>query len=524
LIASIYLLCFFTSIFLSLALTQWVRSYATSHGWVSKPELDRHIHTKSVPRIGGVAIFVSFMVMAGLSMLIPRWLGLHIASPSYKALLSILGAAFVIFLLGFYDDLRGLGPYWKFAIQAVAAVILYAGGVGVQQLDLFSAGHSLRTIIGLPLSVIWILLITNAFNLIDGLDGLAAGSAFFSTLILFVTSLSVSNSMVALLTIALAGTILGFLRFNFHPASIFLGDSGSMFIGFMLAALALEGSQKAPTMIAVAIPVISSGFPILDVALAVSRRFLGGKPLFSGDSDHIHHKLLKRGLSQRRVVLVLYGVTSIFALLSLVILHDAAKIAVVLTIIGVGVAFGVEYLGYAEFSEVKDLLRRTAARKRFIANNVEVRHAIEALNSCADINAVCKILKNSLQLIGFDGFRIGHSLADVFSDTAAVPFELTDGGELQSFWNNVQKNESTLELRFELITDIHRRLGYFSLLRVATGNPLLVDFNLLSCEFRLALSRAVLRSTNGGEGHAARVVYQGSEKNLRTKAVSSASD
>ena len=520
-IASIYLLCFLASIFLSLVLTQWVRAYATSRGWVCRPELDRHIHTKSLPRIGGVAIFVSFMAIATLSVLIPKWMGLHISLPSHRAILSIFGSGLVIFALGLYDDIRGLGPYWKFAIQAIAAGILYAGGVGVQRLDLFSVGHPLRTMIALPLSIIWVLLITNAFNLIDGLDGLAAGSAFFSTLILFITSLSVSNPMVTLLTITLAGVILGFLRFNFHPASIFLGDSGSMFIGFMLAALALEGSQKAPTMIAVAIPVISSGFPILDVVLAVSRRFLGGRPLFSGDRDHIHHKLLKRGLSQRHAVLVLYGVTSIFALLSLVVLHDAAKIALVLTIIGIGVAFGVEYLGYAEFSEVKEVLRRAAARKRLIANNVEVRHAIEALNSCADINAACKILKNSLQFVGFDGLRIGHSLTHVFSDIDGLPFELTTNGEFQSFWNDVRKNKSTVELRFELTTDMHRSLGHFSLLRVANENPLLVDFNLLSRDFRIALAQTLVRLSNGGR---TRLIYQGSGTNVRAKAASGASD
>ena len=495
-VASSYLLCFLLSVALSLLLTRWVRNYANARGWVATPELDRHVHTTSVPRLGGVAIFVSFMVVAGLAMLLPRWTGITLAMPA-RAMFSILGAAFIIFLLGLYDDVRFVGPYWKFGIQALAAVMLYEGGVGIHRLDLLSAGHALRTAIGLPLTVIWVLLITNAFNLIDGLDGLAAGSALFSTFVVFVTSLVAPNAATTLLAIALAGVILGFLHFNFHPASIFLGDSGSMFIGFMLAALALAGSEKAPTMIAVAIPVVSFGLPILDVALAVSRRFLSGKPLFRGDRDHIHHKLLNRGLSQRDAVLVLYGVTACFALLSLVLLHDAAMIALVLAMIGIGIALGVQYLGYVEFSELQYVWRRTAERKRVIANNVELRRAVEALNHCADVQMLCGILRNSLHSIGFDGFRLERHLAERFADFPLMPLQRTQEGELQLFWDHEGRSESIWELRLELSASPDHRLGRFSLLRIGVDSPLLVDFNLLSCEFRMALSYAVLRTMNG---------------------------
>jgi UDP-GlcNAc:undecaprenyl-phosphate/decaprenyl-phosphate GlcNAc-1-phosphate transferase len=495
-IVSCYLLVFVCGIVLSWVFTRWLRNYANTHGWVAAPELDRHVHTTSVPRIGGIAIFVSFTLVAGLAMLLPRWTGITLVVP-VRTLFSIMGAAFIVFLLGLYDDFRFVGPYWKFGIQAVAAVLLYAGGVGIHRLDLLSAGQALRTVVGLPLTVLWVLLITNAFNLIDGLDGLAAGSALFSTFVVFVTSLVAPNAMTTLLAIALAGAILGFLRFNFHPASIFLGDSGSMFIGFMLAALALAGSEKAPTMIAVAIPVVSFGLPILDVALAVSRRFLSGKPLFRGDRDHIHHKLLNRGLSQRDAVLVLYGVTACFALLSLVLLHDAAMIALVLAMIGIGIALGVQYLGYVELSELHDVWRRTAERKRVIANNVEVRRAVDALNSCTDFLRMCAILQNTLRSIGFDGFRLGGSLSETFSGTRFSPMQRTTEGELQLFWDAAENSESVWELKLELNTVPNHRLGRLSLLRRAVESPLLVDLNLLSCEFRSALSEAVLRAMNG---------------------------
>lgn len=515
-IASAYLICFLASVLFSMVFTRWVRAYATVRGWIAKPELERHVHTASVPRLGGIAIFGSFIVMAGIAVLLPKSTGLHLSLPAHT-ILSIFGAALIIFALGLYDDLRGVGPYVKFSVQAVAAVFLYAGGVGVERLDLVSAGHSLRTVVGLPLTVIWVLLITNAFNLVDGLDGLAAGSAFFSTIVLFVASLLTPNATVTLLTIALAGVILGFLRFNFHPASIFLGDCGSTFIGFMLAALALAGSQKAPTMIAVAIPVVSFGFPLLDVALALTRRFLGGKPLFAGDRDHIHHKLLNRGWSQRAAVLVLYGVTAIFALLSLVILHDAALIALVLTIIGLGIALGVQYLGYAELSELQELLRKTAERKRSVANNVAVRHAVEALDACGDIDRLCHILKNTLQVVGFDGFRLGSTLTEAL---AASSLERNVEGELELYWNDIRNNASAWELRFELVEGLNHRLGYFTLLRVGSENPLLVDFNLLSGVFRKSVSCALLRAANG---HQPNLPLAAVEKGTRTVSVVSAS-
>jgi UDP-GlcNAc:undecaprenyl-phosphate GlcNAc-1-phosphate transferase len=495
-IASAYLLCFLVSVALSLFLTRSVRNYANARGWVATPELDRHVHTKSVPRLGGVAIFGSFMVVAGVAASLLKLTGFAPVLPTRMAG-SIFASALIIFLLGLYDDVRFVGPYWKFAIQSLAAVILYTGGVGVHRFDLLSSGRTLGAVAGLPLTIFWVLLITNAFNLIDGLDGLAAGSAWFSTVVVFVTSLREPNAMVTLLVIALAGAILGFLRYNFHPASIFLGDSGSMFIGFMLAALALTGSDKAPTMIAVTIPVVAFGFPILDVALAVSRRFLSGKPLFRGDRDHIHHKLLQRGLTQRGAVLVLYGVTSCFALLSLVLLHDAAMIAVVLAVIGIGIVLGVQHLGYAEFSELQGVLRRTAERKRAIANNVEVRHAVEALNACKDFRLLCGILKNTLEAIGFDGFRLWSDLPETTSGAPLAMLERTAADSMQFHWDDAGDNESVWELRLDLYSGTHHRLGHISLLRQRFDNPLLVDLNLLSREFRMALSNALLRSVNG---------------------------
>ena len=514
-----YLSCFVTTALLSLLLTRWVRRLAATRGWVKAPELDRHVHTQPVPTLGGVAIYASFTVVTAAVLVVPRWIGLPFVLPVIKTF-GILGPALIIFLLGLYDDLHSIGPYRKFGVQAFAAVLLYLSGFGIHQLDLFSSGRILQTAVGLPLTVLWVLLITNAFNLIDGLDGLAAGSALFSTVVVLAVSLLIPNPMVTCLTIVLAGAILGFLRFNFHPASIFLGDSGSLFIGFMLSALALAGSQKAPTMVAVAIPVVSFGLPILDVTLAVVRRFLGGKPLFTGDNDHIHHKLLKRGLSQRTSVLILYGATAGFALLSLFLIHNAGMIALVLTVTGIGVWVGVQHLHYAEFAELQDLVRRTRRRRLVIAHNLEIRRASESLNSCSEFASICKVLKNALQPVGFDGFQLETSITSGIPEMFFAPLRRDADGGLQYCWCDAAVSDPAWELRLELVISSGYRTGYFSLFRMQVENALLVDVDLFNTDFRNALSNAVFRAINQTQVPAAAIVHEVSLPSAKVASIS----
>ena len=223
------LILFVTSVFVSAFLTRYVRDLARSRGWVDAPDSSRHLHGNPVPRLGGVPIFLTVMSMTATGFFLHNSLGLRVTF-SMRTALTILGSGALIFLLGLYDDFRTLGPYSKFGVQAAAASLLYLNGFGIHELDLLFRGSNLGGILGLSLTIIWVLLITNAFNLIDGLDGLAAGAALFSTIVILVSSLLMGNSFVAFLAMVLAGTIAGFLRFNFNPATIFLGDSGSLFI------------------------------------------------------------------------------------------------------------------------------------------------------------------------------------------------------------------------------------------------------------------------------------------------------
>ncbi len=487
------LICFFASAGLALFLTKRVRDFAVARGIVSSPELGRHIHDRPLPRLGGIAVYLSVLAVLFLAVAVSRATG--IAHPfSIHDLLGLLGPATIIFILGLYDDIYGANAYLKFSVQAVAATFLYFAGYGVERFDLLSSTHSLGPLFALPMTVFWVLLITNAFNLIDGLDGLAAGSSFFSTIVIFIVSLMRGNFTVTFITLALAGAILGFSRYNFNPATIFLGDSGSLFIGFTLSALSLGGSQKATTIVAVAIPVIALGLPIMDVTLAVARRFLGGKRLFLGDDDHIHHKLLKRGFSQRGAVLVLYAVTASFGLLSLALFHGEKTLAFVLIVVAIGVLWGIQQLHYVEFTELRDLFLKAGVRRRILANNVGVRRAAELFGRCHDRERLCKILQETFEPLGFDGFRLDNLPGTALPYSSVTPMRRNSDGSLQYSWSADSSPEPAWELRLQL-PDVGRQpLAYICLFQMEEDKPLLFDLHVVTNGMRGPLSAAIQRT------------------------------
>ena len=486
------LVYFLVSCGLCVALTFCVRDSAIARGIMNPPLLNRHVHTKPVPRLGGVAIYFSVVLVLMFAMLVSMWTGTPYPF-RLRALASLMGPATIVFFLGVYDDLRGADPYLKLGVQACAGALLYWSGFGIQHFDFISSSDALRSALGLPLTVFWVLLITNAINLIDGLDGLAAGSALFSTIVIFVISLLRHNFFVSLITIVLAGAILGFLRFNFNPATIFLGDSGSLFVGFMLSALALAGSQKATTIVAVTIPVIAFGLPILDVTLAVARRLLSAKPLFDADNDHIHHKLLKRGLSHRAAVLILYGVTAGFGLLSMALLHGEKLLALVLVIIAIGVVFGIQQLRYVEFSELTAVLGRAVMRKRVVANNVRIRRAAELLDSCIDRETLCKILQDTLEPLGFSGFR-WEELKDRPPEASINPMRYDSKGRIQFSWVKETTANPAWELRLNLTTRKGLQLGYLSLFQIHEDRRQLFDLGIMTDGVRTSISDALQRT------------------------------
>lgn len=484
-----YIGIFVGSVLLSFVLTRSIRNLANARGWVYAPASSRHIHKDLIPRLGGIAIFVAFAIIALALLAAPDFLG--VAEPiSRRTVLTILGPATLVFCLGLYDDFRPVNPYVKFAIQGVAGALLYLGGFGVFRLPLLFGAHEFGWI-ALPLTILWVLWITNAFNLLDGVDGLASGSALFSTLTVFVVSLVAGNFLVSSLTLALAGAILGFLRFNFNPATIFLGDCGSLFIGFMLSALALAGAGKTPTIVAVAIPVISFGLPVLETVLSVMRRFLSGQPLFVADSQHIHHKLLERGFSQQQVVVILYAVSAGCGLLSLFLLYPSGPmVGIVLFVIGTGIWLGVQHLGYHEFFELGRVALRTLEQKKIIVHNLAIRRATEAMSKANSIDDIRIILREAFEGNDFDGFEL--HLAQASADGA----ESNNG--LRVIWEkpNGDHSDAAWTLTLDLKSTRGESLGWLSLYRKCSGAPLLVDINLLISGFNIALAQALERASD----------------------------
>jgi len=467
-------------------------------GWVAPPIQDRDLHEAPLPRLGGVPIFLSFLIAVGVALLASPHFPILVSGLSIPTLLTVLAPGTVIFLLGLYDDIHSLGPYTKFAVQGLAATMLFVGGLGIHFLPVLFGTRHLAWYIALPLTVLWVIGITNAFNLIDGLDGLAAGSALFSTFIVFVVAIFSGSSSLSLLTIVLAGAILGFLRFNFNPATIFLGDCGSLFIGFMLSALALASSQKAPTAVAVAIPVVSFGLPILETALSVLRRLIGGRPVFTADREHIHHKLLQRGMSPRQVVIALYAVSAVFALLSLFLLWpERNTLGLVLVVIGAGIWFGVQHLGYLEFVEIRRIAQRTVEQRSIFVNNLAIRRAIEELKAASDYAQVCRILQCAFRSNEFDGFELK---VDAEGGTAAGA-DIRVGGRPATILHfekprspKIRNGWAAWHLTLELVTTDNQWLGSMKMYRFYTDRALLVDTNLLTVLFPIVLADALDRA------------------------------
>jgi len=491
-----YLGIFLGSLLLSFVLTRYVRDVATARGWVASPALDRHLHSRPLPRLGGIAIFLSFLTVFTFAIPIAGFALGADSEFSYRTVIAILLPGLVIFALGAFDDLSPLGPYTKFAVQASAAAMLYAGGLRIVSLPLVLGGYHFPWFLSLPLTIIWVLAITNAFNLIDGLDGLAAGSALFSTLVVFVVSLITRNNLVSAMAIALVGATLGFLRFNFSPATIFLGDCGSLFVGFMLSALALQGAQKAPTTIAVAIPVVSFGLPILETTLSILRRFLSGRPVFTADREHIHHKLLQQGLSQRQVAITLYAVSAVFALLSLFLLWPTQRIlGLVLAVVGCGVWIGVQRLGYLEFGELRRVAQRTIERQVLI-NNLAIRRATEELRVARDYAQLCRTLLAAMSNNDFDAFDLHLLIAPLEAPEAHGPgLRFTSDGlywtRPGTYFSREMGNAWSLSL--DLVSSNNIRYGRMTVHRCYTDRDLQIDLNLLTANFSRVLADALER-------------------------------
>lgn len=485
-----YCLTFVVSLLAGLLATRHVRNFAVRHRIAVSDSRDRDVHVLPVPRVGGAAIFLAFAAIVAAVLILQRVVRAPAVIPT-DVVLRIVFPATLVFALGLYDDLFSASPWLKLGVQALAAVPIYVSGLRVVSIPVLAGHHNFNALLSFVATLLWILLITNAFNLVDGLDGLAAGSALFSTLIMFVMALMNAHVGVAILALALVGSITGFLRFNFSPATIFLGDSGSLFIGFLLSVFALATQSKSSTMLAVAIPIISFGLPIMETGLSVVRRFLSGQPVFRADREHIHHKLLERGFTQREAVLILYVVSGGCALLSALLLHPGGPtVGVVLFVLGAGIWVGVQHLRYPEMFELGRVARRTIQQKQVIINNLSVRRATEQIRGVGDMEQLHDALRQAFQCNVFDGFELrpatqrGSALAwrnEAFYrwERPLVVRDISGG----SHW----------ALALELTTQSGRNCGEFIVYRRSRGEPLQLDVNLITDEFQAELGYALER-------------------------------
>ena len=305
------------------------------------PRDNRRMHTEPIPRLGGIAIFISFFICTLLlRTLINEG---YIADPDATILLgkfqAVLIAGACIFVLGIIDDVRGMRPRIKLLCQIGCAALAFALGIRIPAITVFGwqfAGESAAGIfVSFVVTVIWLVAITNMINLIDGLDGLAAGVVGIAALSISYSAYINGYPTAAFSMAIIAGASLGFLPFNFNPAKIFMGDSGAMFLGFALASVSIVSPAKGATVVAIIAPVIVLGVPLFDVAFAMIRRRIRGQSVFEADKGHLHHQLARIGIGQRRAALMLYGISGIMGIAAIVFSRELYLEAVGLFIIAV---------------------------------------------------------------------------------------------------------------------------------------------------------------------------------------------
>ena len=343
------LLAFAAALLVSLVTTPLVRRLALRYELKDHPH-ERKVHDKSIPHLGGIAIFLGFLSGFAVFWYFDKPLAMLILNRFW----GVFVGAFIIILLGIYDDIKGANFYQKFTGQILAAGFVVWSGYTITAITNPFGGQIMLGILAVPATILWIVSITNAINLLDGLDGLAAGVSIIVCFTLLLISYNTGspnmmNVKVLVMTIILIGAIIGFLRYNFNPAVIFMGDTGSLFLGFTISCIALEGSYTAPTTVAILVPIIALGVPIIDMILAIYRRTRKGTHPFRADREHVHHKLLDLGMSHKNAVIVIYFITVLFCIIAILLTAANSRTsALLLLVIGAIVFIGVRRLGYFE--------------------------------------------------------------------------------------------------------------------------------------------------------------------------------
>lgn len=327
-------LSFVISFAVAFGSTPFVKALALRIGAVDKPDEARRVHKKATPLLGGLAIFYGFVISV---------LCLSEIDAGVRGM--IIGSIIIV-VCGIFDDIHPMRPLLKLLCQLLAAVIVVLHGVVITRIsmpDFIAPSGVLELgVLAMPITVIWIIGVTNAVNLIDGLDGLASGVSAIASMTLFCIALIASEGNIAIITAALAGACFGFLPYNFNPAKIFMGDTGAMFLGFILSTVSIMGLFKAYAVISFIVPFIVLGLPLFDTSFAILRRIKNHKPIMEADRGHLHHRLLDMGFSQKQTVSILYLISTVLGLSAVVLIGVGAIRALVLlaaVIVAIVVAF-----------------------------------------------------------------------------------------------------------------------------------------------------------------------------------------
>ena len=315
-------------------------------GAIDVPKDNRRVHKVPTPRLGGLAIFLGFIV------------ALFYKDGFKPEMFGILTGASIIVTLGFFDDIKPLSAKFKLLVQIIAAIIVIHSGVRINAVTnplffMFPDSPLIRFgVWSYPLTLIWIVGITNAINLVDGLDGLAAGISAISAITLLIAAMSTGQELAAFLAAILAASTIGFLPYNFNPAKIFMGDSGALFLGFMLSVISVTGALKSAAALSILIPIFAIGLPIFDTLFAMVRRTLSGKSMMEADKGHLHHKLLEAGMSQKQAVLTLYSISAVLGFSAVALVEVSLKVAFVLVFaVFLLASMGAKHLGLIEVDQ-----------------------------------------------------------------------------------------------------------------------------------------------------------------------------
>jgi UDP-GlcNAc:undecaprenyl-phosphate GlcNAc-1-phosphate transferase len=369
------------------------------------PERSRHWSASGIPRLGGIAVFAS----APIAIIIASVARARVSGvPQLPELAGslILGSA-ILFVVGLLDDLRGVRPFAKLLAQTAAALIVCRTGFSIEHVSFLSGYGVDLGFLAMPVTVLWLVGVSNAFNLIDGMDGLAGGVAIIALIAIAVTALILGNLSVPVYTVALIGALLGFLRYNWPSARLFMGDSGSLVVGFLLAVLAVKASSDRNHVTHALIPVFALAYPLLDTGVAILRRWLRGVPLSRADRRHVHHQLSALGMETTKSLSIIYLTSAALAALGLLGTFAPPAITMLATMAGLGglvlvMGLGIYWLEYHEFFEVGASVA-SAPRKarRILQDRINARDVAQLIRRAGSLDDVQTILHDNAGIFRF---------------------------------------------------------------------------------------------------------------------------